>query len=132
MQVQKEIKIRTRYTAKSLKEKLQEYFVFCKIKNEIPTKIGMLIFLNITQNTISEWKKKQKDTFLQQLNWAYSQIQHLNLQRFLKSNPNASAWYLERAFTKEYHLSTQIDINNSDNTTPIVINLDNKGKNKIC
>lgn len=127
-----EIKIRTRYNVKSLKEKLQQYFIYCKEKNEIPTKIGMLIFLNITTNTISEWKKKQRDTLLQQLNWAYNQIQHLNLQRFLKANPNSSSWYLERAFAQEYHLATQIDINNGNNTTPIIINLDNKGKNKIC
>ncbi len=124
-----EEKIRIRYNIKSLKEEIKKYFEYCTTNEEIPTKEGMQMFLNITQNTINEWKKKQKDTFLQQINWAYAKIKHLNLQRFLKASPNSSAWYLERAYVKDYNLSTKIDIN-TDNTHPIVIQLENKSKNK--
>ncbi|WP_375317496.1 hypothetical protein [Spiroplasma endosymbiont of Virgichneumon dumeticola] len=90
----------------------------------------MLLFLDITENTLYNWKQKKRNTFLQQIKWAHSVIKHLNLQRFLTSSPNASSWYLERAYVKEFHLSTKIDIKSSDNTAPIAISLENKGKNK--
>ncbi len=129
--VQQKEKIRTIFNdVKKLRDSLENYFIHCNDNKEIPTKLGMLIYLNITESTIRNWKQKKRNTFLQQINWAYSQINHLNLQRLLKSNSNYSAWYLERAFVKEYHLSTKIDIKNSDNVAPITINLENKSKNK--
>ncbi len=126
---EEKLKIRTRYNIKSLREEIEKYFNHCTKDEEIPTKEGMQIFLNITQNTINEWKKKQKDTFLQQIYSAYAKIKHINLQRFLKASPNSSAWYLERAYVKDYNLSRKIDIN-TDNTHPIVIQLQNKSKTK--
>ncbi len=128
---EEKIKIRTIFNdAKALREKLEEYFNHCKQTEEVPTKIGMLVYLDITENTLYSWKQKKRNTFLQQINWAYLQIRHINTQRYLKANANNTAWYLERAFVKEYHLSTKIDIKSSDNTAPIAISLENKGKNK--
>ncbi|WP_425377168.1 terminase small subunit [Spiroplasma endosymbiont of Aleiodes alternator] len=128
---EEKIKIRTIFNdATKLKESLENYFIHCKEFDEIPTKLGMLIYLDITENTLKKWKEKKRNTFLQQINWAHSQIEHLNLQRYLKSHAGNSSWYLERAYVNKYHLSTKIDIKNSDNTTPIAISLENKGKNK--
>ncbi len=127
---EEKIKIRTIFNdATKLREALENYFIHCKEFDEVPTKIGMLVYLNITENTLYSWKKK-RNTFLQQINWAYLQIRHINTQRYLKANANNTAWYLERAFVKEYHLYTKIDIKSSDNTAPIAISLENKGKNK--
>ncbi len=128
---EEKIKIRTIfYDATKLSEALENYFIHCKEFDEIPTKLGMLIYLDITENTLYSWKEKKRNTFLQQSNWAYLQIRHINTQRYLKVNANNTAWYLERAFVKDYHLSTKIDIKNSDNTALIQVNLDNKDTNK--
>ncbi len=125
--VQEEKKIRTIFNdATKLREALENYFIHCKEFDEVPTKIGMLVYLNITENNLYSWKQKKRNTFLQQINWVYLQIRHINTQRYLKANANNTAWYLERAFVKEYHLSTKIDIKSSDNTAPIAISLDNK------
>ncbi len=69
-------------------------------------------------------KRNKKILFLQQIYSVYAKIKHINLQRFLKASPNSSAWYLERAYVKDYNLSRKIDIN-TDNTHPIVIQLQN-------
>ncbi len=128
---EEKIKIRTIFNdATKLRESLENYFIHCKEFDEIPTKLGMLIYLDITENTLKKWKEKKRNTFLQQINWAHSQIEHLNLQRYLKSHSSNSSWYLERAYVNKYHLSTKIDIKNNDNTTPIAISLENKSKNK--
>ncbi len=128
---EEKIKIRTIFNdATKLREALENYFIHCKEFDEIPTKVGMLIYLDITENTLYSWKQKKRNTFLQQINWAYLQIRHINTQRYLKVNANNTAWYLERAFVKEYHLSTKIDIKSNDNTALIQVNLENKGKNK--
>ncbi|WP_425377044.1 terminase small subunit [Spiroplasma endosymbiont of Aleiodes alternator] len=125
--MQEEKKIRTIFNdATKLREALENYFIHCKEFDEVPTKIGMLVYLNITENNLYSWKQKKRNTFLQQINWVYLQIRHINTQRYLKANANNTAWYLERAFVKEYHLSTKIDIKSSDNTAPIAISLDNK------
>lgn len=124
-------KLRTIFNdAKVLKLELVNYFTHCENNKEIPTKLGMLIYLDITESTIRTWKQKKRNTFLQQINWAHSQIEHLNLQRYLTSNANTSSWYLERAYVNKYHLSTKIDIKSNDNVAPIAISLENKGKNK--
>ncbi len=129
--VQQKEKIRTIFNdVKKLRDSLENYFIHCNDNKEIPTKLGMLIYLNITESTILTWKQKRKNTFLQQIKWAHMQIDHLNLQRFLTSSPNASAWYLERAFVNKYHLSTKIDVKSNDKIAPITINLENKSKNK--
>ncbi len=128
---EEKIKIRTIFNdATKLRESLENYFIHCNEFKEVPTKLGMLIYLDITESTIRTWKQKKRNTFLQQINWAHSQIEHLNLQRYLTSNAGTSSWYLERAYVNKYHLSTKIDIKNNDNTTPIAISLENKGKNK--
>ncbi len=128
---EEKIKIRTIFNdAKVLKQELVNYFTHCNDNKEVPTKLGMLIYLDITENTLKKWKEKKRNTFLQQINWAHSQIEHLNLQRYLKSHSSNSSWYLERAYVNKYHLSTKIDIKNNDNTTPIAISLENKSKNK--
>ncbi len=128
---EEKIKIRIIFNdATKLREALENYFIHCKDFDEIPTKLGMLIYLDITENTLKKWKEKKRNTFLQQINWAHSQIEHLNLQRYLKSHSSNSSWYLERAYVNKYHLSTKIDIKNNDNTTPIAISLENKSKNK--
>ncbi len=128
---EEKIKIRTIFNdVTKLRESLENYFIHCKDFDEIPTKLGMLIYLDITENTLKKWKEKKRNTFLQQINWAHSQIEHLNLQRYLKSHSSNSSWYLERAYVNKYHLSTKIDIKNNDNTTPIAISLENKSKNK--
>ncbi|CAB1054156.1 terminase small subunit [Spiroplasma endosymbiont of Danaus chrysippus] len=128
---EEKIKIRTIFNdATKLREALENYFIHCKEFDEIPTKVGILIYLDITENTLYSWKQKKRNTFLQQINWAYLQIRHINTQRYLKVNANNTAWYLERAFVKEYHLSTKIDIKSNDNTALIQVNLENKGKNK--
>lgn len=119
-----------KYTPEILREFINSYFFNCEKEQEVPTKIGMYLYLKINNNHIDDWKRRKKNHLLRELNLGYQKINHMNLQRFLKGNTNASSWYLERAFVKEYHIDTKISVKTDSPTNPIVINLDNKGKNK--
>ncbi|WP_338956787.1 terminase small subunit [Spiroplasma endosymbiont of Tiphia femorata] len=65
---EEKIKIRTIFNdATKLKESLENYFIHCKDFDEIPTKLGMLIYLDITENTLKKWKEKREILFYNKL-----------------------------------------------------------------
>ncbi|WP_339046306.1 hypothetical protein [Spiroplasma endosymbiont of Colias croceus] len=52
---EEKIKIRTIFNdAKVLKQELVNYFTHCNDNKEVPTKLGMLIYLDITENTLKK------------------------------------------------------------------------------
>uniref|UniRef100_A0A6H1ZYG2 Putative terminase small subunit n=1 Tax=viral metagenome TaxID=1070528 RepID=A0A6H1ZYG2_9ZZZZ len=80
-------------TEEGMREILEEYFNECIKKEQIPTKNGMTLALNITRETYNQWKKKS-DTLKE-----YEKLtEETWVQRLTKNNVAGIIFYLKNAF----------------------------------
>jgi len=80
-------------TEEGMREILEEYFNECIKKEQIPTKNGMTLALNITRETYNQWKKKS-DTLKE-----YEKLTEECWVQTLRSNNVAGTiFYLKNAF----------------------------------
>ena len=104
-----------------------EYFELCDKNKQLPEKAGLCIFLEITRDTYSEYRKredlsdtiKRLDLYIES-NW----VRRLNSQ-----SPVGAIFYLKNAFKEEYRDRHETDITSGgDKIIPIYVSGNNSPK----
>jgi len=83
---------------KELNDTIIAYFKDCEEKKTIANKAGLCLFLKISRDTYSEYRKKYPDT----IKGADFAIENVWVQRLAGSSPTGAIFYLKNAFKEEY------------------------------
>jgi len=87
---------------------INSYFSSCaKIKNKIimPNKAGLCVYLGISRDTYSEYRKRFPDTIKR----ADDIIENLWIQRLASNAPTGAIFYLKNAFKESFKDKQEID-----------------------
>ena len=95
-----------KYTEKALKDKLLDYFGECDAKKLLPNKAGVCVFLGISRETYSEYRKKYPYAIKRTDNL----IEEAWVQRLAGNAPTGAIFYLKNAFKEHYQDRRDTDI----------------------
>lgn len=100
-------------------EKFDDYSSICDKNGVLPEKAGLCLFLGISRDTYSEYRKKPDysdtikgiDLYIES-NW---------VRRLASSSPTGAIFYLKNAFKEEYRDRNETDITTNGKTLPTPI-----------
>lgn len=98
-----------------LKERCRAYFDNCIQKEEIPSKPGMRVFLDITRETYSQYKKKFPDTIKK----AENLIETAWVEKLRSNSPTGAIFYLKNAFKEDYKDRYATDLTSGGKPIPL-------------
>lgn len=90
----------------TLAKEIQGYFDECKKKVAMPNKAGLCLFLKISRDTYSEYRKKFPDTIKE----ADHYIENAWVQRLGGNSPTGAIFYLKNAFKEEFKDKHETDV----------------------
>lgn len=91
---------------KELNDTILAYFNKCETDKQIANKAGLCMFLKISRDTYSEYRKRYPDT----VKGADFAIENVWVQRLAGNAPTGAIFYLKNAFKEEYKDHNQTDI----------------------
>jgi len=97
-------------------KRCSEYFEQTIKKNEIPSKAGLRVKLDISRETYSQYKKKYTDTIKK----AENLIEKAWVQRLSGSAATGAIFYLKNAFHDDYKDRTSTDITSGGEKVGII------------
>lgn len=89
-----------------LAETISDYFDECKKDKEMPNKAGLCLFLGISRDTYSEYRKVFPDAIKKADSW----IENAWVQRLGGNAPTGAIFYLKNAFKEHYKDKYESDI----------------------
>ncbi len=92
--------------SKELDKRIDEYFVDCKERAQIPNKAGICLFLGITKETYCQYREKFADS----IKAADFMIENAWVQRLAGNSPTGAIFYLKNAFKNDYKEKTETDL----------------------
>ncbi len=103
----------------TLEEKILVYFEKCIEKKEIPNKAGLCLFLGISRDTYSEYRKKFPDT----IKGADTSIENAWVQRLAGNSPTGAIFYLKNAYKEHYKDRNETDLTSGGDKLQTIIYL---------
>lgn len=91
-------------SAKLLRERIDEFFELCDDKRQLPEKAGLCVFLDISRDTYSEYRKKYPDT----IRYADGYIESNWVRRLGGQSATGAIFYLKNAF--DYRDKTETEL----------------------
>ena len=88
-----------------LNEMCKSFIADCILKQEVPSKAGLYVHLDLSPVTFAEYKKKYPNTIRR----VVKVIERAWVQR-LASSPTGAIFYLKNAFKEDYKDRTETDV----------------------
>lgn len=85
-------------TAEALQEGISSFFKLCDKKRQLPEKAGLCVFLGISRDTYSEYRKQFPDT----IRFADNYIESNWVRRLSGQSAAGAIFYLKNAFRNDY------------------------------
>lgn len=95
-----------KHNEESIQAQSYEYFNLCRETGTMPTKIGLIMALNISRDTYSEYRKKYPDTIKDTDGY----IENAWLQKLTGAGATGPIFYLKNAFKEDYKDRSETDI----------------------
>lgn len=95
-------------TVKELQNKFDDFSIKCDETRQLPEKAGLCLFLGISRDTYSEYRKKRK--FSDTIKAIDLYIESNWVRRLGGNSPTGAIFYLKNAFKEEYKDRHETDI----------------------
>lgn len=105
---------------------ISQYFEKCIEKKELPNKAGLCLFLGISRDTYSEYRKRYPDAIKR----ADSFIENAWVQRLGSNAPTGAIFYLKNAFKENYKDRHETDLTSAGEKLQSLIYLPAKPEKK--